>query len=92
MRQHRIEQNDLRDFVRCFCADNVALRRETPRFRRFKYSDIVSREKASLDINWQQDKIRKSQHDNPQDLLKGILRDLEEAMNEFGAVENELLK
>ncbi len=43
LRQNPIESEDLTDFVRCYNADNPTRRKETPHFRRFKYSEILAR-------------------------------------------------
>src|SRR5204863_8652950 len=53
IRQNPIRPEDLKDFIHCYCAENRSQRKETARFRRFKYSEIIARDKASLDIQWQ---------------------------------------
>jgi type I restriction enzyme M protein len=88
LRQNPILPEDLTDFVRCYHADNRAHRKESTHFRRFKYSEIIDRDKASLDIQWQ--KSADVASDNPQTLLAEILIDLEEAMREFAAAESEI--
>jgi type I restriction enzyme M protein len=90
LRQRPIEQEDLTDFVRCYCAEDPTCRRETSKFHRFKYSEIVARDKASLDVQWT-DKVVDTLYDrNPKVLMREILKDLEEAMKEFAAAEDEL--
>jgi len=89
LRQNPIGPTDLTDFTRCYCADDPTRRKETGRFRRFKYSEIVGRDNANLDIQWHQEKTNTIQGETPQTLMKQILRDLEEAMREFAAAESE---
>lgn len=90
LKQNRISPGDLTDFIHCYCADNPAHRQETPLFRRFKYSEIVARDKANLDIQWRKESSQISNGSTPQSLMKEILSDLEEAMKEFSAAEEEM--
>jgi hypothetical protein len=56
--------------------------------RRFKYAESIARNKANLDIQWQQ--TNPIQGETPQALMREILKDLEEAIKEFAAAESEL--
>jgi type I restriction enzyme M protein len=71
-------------------SDDPKRRQETDHFRRFKYSEILARDKANLDIQWQKGTIDSSKGSSPQVLMKEILEDLEEAMREFAAAEREI--
>jgi type I restriction enzyme M protein len=91
LRHNPITSHDLADFVRCFRADDRDQRTETNLFRRFRYSEIVARDKASLDIQW----IQESDpllSPSPQALMREILDELEEAMREFASAEAEITK
>jgi type I restriction enzyme M protein len=90
LRQNPIGADDLMDFVRCYCADDSTRRKETDRFKRFKYSEIIARDKANLDIQWRQDKMNVARVSSPQELMKKILEDLKEALREFAAAESEI--
>jgi len=90
LRQNPIAPGDLTDFVRCYHAHDRSRRKETPQFRRFTYAEMIARDKANLDFQWQQDSVSTTQDETPQALLKGILQDLEEAMKEFAAAEAEI--
>jgi hypothetical protein len=57
---------------------------------RFKYSEIIARDKASLDIQWQHETMNATQGGTPQALMKEILEDLKEALREFTAAESEI--
>ena len=59
------------------------LRKETPHFRRFRYAEIVARDKANLDFQWQAEAMNSNGGETPRALMKEILKDLEEAMREF---------
>jgi type I restriction enzyme M protein len=87
LRQNPIESRDLADFIQRYCATDLTKRKETKNFRRFKYSEIVGRDRASLDIRWELDAIGGPDSDTPQRLMSAILSDLEEAMREFSAAE-----
>ena len=89
LRQNPLRPDDLADFVRCYNAEDRSQRRESSHFRRFGYSEIIARDKASLDFQWQQEVVSVKSH-TPQMLMKEILSDLEEAMREFAAVESEI--
>ena len=88
LRQNPIGADDLTDFVRCYCADEPIRRKETDRFRRFKYSEIIARDKANLDIQWRHDTMNMTRTSSPQKLMKEILEDLKEALREFAAAES----
>jgi type I restriction enzyme M protein len=92
VRQNPIEQADLTDFIRCYCADDPTKRRETAQFRRFKYSEIVARDRVNLDFQWHVESVDSVQGETPKNLMREILKDLEEAMREFTAAEAELNK
>jgi len=90
LRGNPIRSDDLTDFIHCYCANDRSQRKETEHFRRFKYTEIIARDKASLDIQWQQQTDKPSKATSPQALMKEILTDLEEAMKEFAAAEDEI--
>jgi type I restriction enzyme M protein len=90
IRQNPITSTDLTDFIRCYHADDRAGRKETRHFRRFTYAQIVARDKLNLDIQWQQETTNTPRGETPQALMKEILKDLEEAMREFAAAEDEI--
>lgn len=90
LRQNPIRPDDLTDFVHCYCADDPMQREETEHFRRFKYSAIITRDKANLDIQWRHETLDPANGSSPQALMKEILEDLEEAMREFAAAEREI--
>jgi type I restriction enzyme M protein len=90
LRQNPIVTSDLTDFIHCYQADDRSGRKETERFRRFTHAEIVARDKANLDFQWQQGTTNTTQNETPQALMKQILTDLEEAMREFAAAESEI--
>jgi type I restriction enzyme M protein len=90
LRNNPIRSDDLTDFVRCYSANDRSRRKETDLFRRFKYIEIIARDKANLDIQWQQEIGTTSNGSTPRVLMREILTDLGEAMKEFAAAEEEI--
>jgi type I restriction enzyme M protein len=91
LRQNPITSDDLADFVRCYCPDERSRRKETARFRRFSYAEILDRDRANLDLHWDsRDAKRDAPPESPQMLMKQILADLSEAMREFAAADEEI--
>jgi type I restriction enzyme M protein len=91
IKQNPITSADLADFIKCYKANNRGLRKETEHFRCFPYSEIVNRDKASLDIHWGEGSVELSTIPNShQALLNEILNDLAEAMSEFAELSREL--
>jgi type I restriction enzyme M protein len=90
LKQSPIGPDDLTDFIKCYNADDPTCRKETAQFRRFSFSEIVARDKASLDIQWPRETMNATQGESPQVLMREILTDLEEAIREFAAAESEI--
>jgi type I restriction enzyme M protein len=90
LRTNPIRSDDMMDFVRCYRPENRMRRNETNVFRRFAYSDITTRDRANLDIQWLS-KVRTNQtRATPQALMQDILKDLQAAIKQFAAAEKEI--
>lgn len=78
---------DLDDFVRCYRE-----RKETERFKRFAYDELVKRDKLNLDIFWlKDDSLEDMDSLPPPDVLAAeIVDNLEAALEQFRAVSAEL--
>lgn len=48
-------RDDLKDFIAGYCPGNHINRKETDRFKFYSYSDLMARDKVSLDIFWLKD-------------------------------------
>jgi type I restriction enzyme M protein len=90
IRQNPITNEDMTDFVQSYCADDRKRRKETIHFRRFKYADVISRDKANLDMQWKEEQLNSMNGETPRTLMKAIVKDLKEALREFSAVESEI--
>lgn len=83
---------DLEDFVKCYNPGNIHHRIETwsednpeGRWRKYKYAEVLERDKTSLDISWIKDKSL-TDLDNlpdPDDLAIEILENLESGVAAF---------
>jgi type I restriction enzyme M protein len=93
LRQNPISDVDLKDFVEC-CQPGkpVAKRKESERFKSFTYDNLMARDKANLDISWLKDDSLADTENLPAPavLAAEIIEDLQEALEEFRAVEEEL--
>lgn len=47
-----MKRQHLDDFVACYNAGNLSARQETERFKKYAVSDLLTRDKTSLDITW----------------------------------------
>jgi type I restriction enzyme M protein len=85
LRARALERSDLGDFVACYKSADRDERAEAERFKSFSYTDLVARDKASLDISWLRDESLEDT-DNlpaPEVLAAEIVEDLEAALAEF---------
>ncbi|QNN20982.1 N-6 DNA methylase [Planctomycetales bacterium ZRK34] len=93
LRQNPLTDDDLKSFIDVYYPeDRQRKRRESERFKRFSYSELMERGKANLDIFWLKDDSLPD-IDNlakPERLASAILNDLQDAMKAFSEVEREL--
>jgi type I restriction enzyme M protein len=80
-----LKLDDLRDFISCYNPENRHERQESERFKYFSYSELISRDKASLDIFWLKDDTLDNLDDlPPPDVLQQeIIEHLEAALASF---------
>lgn len=91
-RQNPISDSDLDPFIECYKTMNPIKRKESKRFKRFTYDELLARDKANLDIFWLKDDslTDASSLPKPAVIAAEIVELLEEALEEFRAVEEEL--
>lgn len=87
LKTKRLSHADFDDFIRCYCE-----RKETERFRRFTYEELVQRDKLNLDIFWLKDDSLEDLDNLPEpDVLAAeIVENLEAALEQFRSVSQEL--
>lgn len=87
LRQNPITGSDLEDFVECYNAKARTKRKESERFKCYPHKDILTSEKASLDLIW----LSNDSHGDSNDLLDHdllateVIVLLKEAVTEFEA-------
>lgn len=93
LRQNPIADHDVKEFVEVYQTANRTQKRvESERFKRFTYAELMARDKANLDIFWLKDDSLADTENLPKPaiLAAEIVEALEEALEEFRAVEDEL--
>ncbi len=80
-----LKLDDLRDFISCYNPENRHEREEAERFKYFTYSELITRDKASLDIFWLKDDTLDNLDDLPPPyvLQQEIIEHLEAALASF---------
>jgi type I restriction enzyme M protein len=85
LKTRTLKLDDLQDFIACYHPENRHERKETERFKFYRYDELIARDKASLDIFW----LRDTSLDNldglpPPDVLQQeIIGHLEAALASF---------
>jgi type I restriction enzyme M protein len=94
LKTRTLKFEDLQDFMACYHAENRHERKETERFKYYKYKDLIARDKASLDIFWLKDESLDNLDDlPPPDVLQQeIIEHLEAALAAFRDVAEGLPK
>ena len=97
LKTNPLAEKDLVDFVASFGkveggTPSLPSRKESERFKRFTYDEIVARDKANLDIFWLKDESLEDTENlpPPAELAAEIVESLKVALEEFSAVEESL--
>jgi type I restriction enzyme M protein len=80
-----LKLEDLREFIQCYNPVNRHERRETDRFKYYKYEELIARDKASLDVFWLKDDSLENLENlpTPDVLQQEIIDHLEAALAAF---------
>jgi len=92
LKTNPLKKDDLNDFIKAYNPDNRHKRKETDRFKKFTYDEIISRDKTSLDIFWLKDDSL-ADLDNlpdPDVLALDIIENIEAALNNFKSIVEKL--
>jgi type I restriction enzyme M protein len=89
LKTNPLKKGDLDDFTKCYRS-----RKETERFRRFSYDELIQRDKLNLDIFWLKDDSLEDIDSLPApDVIAAeIVENLQAALEQFSAVAEELDK
>lgn len=55
LKTQQMKYDDLKDFIACYNPKNRFKRKESERFKKFTYDEIIARDKTNLDIFWLKD-------------------------------------
>lgn len=101
LKKNPLKLEDLREFIDLYNPENRHKRKETfseknpeGRWRKFKYDEIITRDKTSLDITWLKDKSL-ADLDNlpdPDELALDIVENLEAGLESFRTIVDSLQK
>ncbi|MDC6166991.1 class I SAM-dependent DNA methyltransferase [Paucibacter sp. XJ19-41] len=88
LKTRQLKLADLRDFITCYNPANRHERKESERFKFYRYEDLLARDKASLDVFWLKDDSLDKLDDLPMPdvLQQEIIEHLEAALNSFREV------
>jgi type I restriction enzyme M protein len=92
LKQNTLSVQALQDFVESYNTGDRSKRKETEQFRAFSYEDLISRDKANLDIFWLRDKSLEGSEDlQPPDVIAAeIAENLEAALEQFAEIHEDL--
>lgn len=99
LKQHPMTDADLKDFIKCYNPKNRYDREETwsvdnpdGRFRKYSITDILNRDKTSLDIFWIKDKSLADLDNLPSldELAGDIIENLQSALDSFKELQAQL--
>jgi type I restriction enzyme M protein len=92
LKTNPMRREHLDDFVASYRAENRHLRQESERFRVFGYDELLKRDKLSMDIFWLRDESLEDADSLPAPdvLARGIVEDLQAALEQFAAIADDL--
>jgi type I restriction enzyme M protein len=94
LKTNTLKYSDLEDFISNYNPSNRHERKETERFKKFTYDEIIKRDKTSLDIFWlKDDSIEDSANlPSPEVLAQEIADNLEDALEQMMGIINSFEK
>ena len=92
LKENTLKRSDLDDFVKCYNPKNRHSRKESERFKSFTYDELIKRDKVNLDIFWLKDDALEDSANLPAPgiIAADIVADLEAALEQFSAIEEDL--
>ena len=92
LKANPLARADLDDFVTCYSPGDRQARRETERFRRFSYEELLKRDKVNLDIFWLRDESMEDTANlqPPDEIAEEIVEDLRDALEQLEEIAADL--
>ena len=90
--ENSLTDTHLADFVKCYCPEDRSRRKETERFKKFTYNELLKRDKTNLDIIWLKDDSLKELENlpEPEALLKDIINNLQDSLAALSTLQNKM--
>jgi type I restriction enzyme M protein len=94
LKENPLKRADLDDFVTCCNPKNRHNRKESDRFKRFSYDELMKRDKVNLDIFWLKDESLEESANLPAPgvIAAEIAEDLQAALEQFATLAEDLKK
>lgn len=85
LKTQQMKYDDLKDFIKCYNPQNRFKRKETERFKKFSYDEIIARDKTNLDIFWLKDESLGDMENlpDPDILAQEIIENIEAGLASF---------
>ncbi|MDH4227042.1 MAG: type I restriction-modification system subunit M [Deltaproteobacteria bacterium] len=92
LKENSLKVEALSDFIKCYNPKDRFKRKESERFKAFKYDELIARDKVSLDIFWlKDDSIEDAENlPEPDVLARDIAENLRAALAQFDEIKEEL--
>jgi len=94
LKENPLQRSHLDEFVACYNPKNRHTRKESERFKAFTYDELIKRDKVNLDIFWLKDEALEDSANLPAPgiIAADIVSDLEAALEQFAAIEDDMKK
>jgi type I restriction enzyme M protein len=88
LKDNPLKYEDLKEFIQCYNTENRHQRKETERFKRFTYEQLIARDKTNLDIFWLKDESLEDTENlpDPDIIASEIAENLESALEQFNSI------
>ncbi|MFW9890343.1 MAG: N-6 DNA methylase [Candidatus Thorarchaeota archaeon] len=92
LKTNPLTYDDLKDFLECYNPSNRHNRKESERFKKYSYEEIMRRDKTSLDIFWIDDESLEDIDSLPEPYIIAaeIIDNLDSALEEFRSIQEDL--
>lgn len=90
--ENSLSDKHLADFVKCYQAEDRSKRKESERFKKFTYDELIKRDKTNLDITWIKDESLQQLENlpKPEVLLTSIIKNLQTSLVAFKDIQKKL--
>jgi type I restriction enzyme M protein len=92
LKERKLADSDFADFLAAYNPENRHKRKESERFKRFTYDEVIARDKTNLDIFWLKDDSVTDMENLPEPkvIAAEILEHLRAAVESFEEIEGDL--